>query len=162
MPKVAEPDLQQRDSIDPSGCDRSALVLPRPALPDVRTRMVPYSGASVNDADDTAPASADWLKRGARAAYRGLKRLIPDEIFLWLNHRRHVGRFPNLTEPQTFNGRIAPDGTVSITYNLIGTQMYVGQHFTAILTGSLAGGVLAAKGRAGASGRDFSVRVQCR
>lgn len=66
------------------------------------------------------------------------------------------------TEPQTFNGRIAPDGTVSITYNLIGTQMYVGQHFTAILTGSLAGGVLAAKGRAGASGRDFSVRVQCR
>lgn len=103
MPKVAEPDLQQRDSIDPSGCDRSALVLPRPALPDVRTRIVAHSGAGVNDTGDTAPASADRLKRGARAAYRGLKRLIPDEIFLWLNHRRHVGRFPNLTEPQTFN-----------------------------------------------------------
>jgi hypothetical protein len=66
------------------------------------------------------------------------------------------------TEPQTFNGQVAPDGTVSITYNLIGTQTYVGQHFTAILTGSVSGGVLAAKGRPGVNGREFSVRVQCR
>jgi hypothetical protein len=66
------------------------------------------------------------------------------------------------TEPQTFNGQVAPDGTVSITYNGIGAQTFVGQHFTAVLNGSVAGGVLSAKGRAGAAGRDFSVRVQCR
>jgi hypothetical protein len=66
------------------------------------------------------------------------------------------------TEPQTFNGQVAPDGTVRIVYNLIGVERYVGQHFTAILTGSVAGGVLNAKGRAGENGRDFSVRVQCR
>jgi len=66
------------------------------------------------------------------------------------------------TEPQTFNGQVAPDGTVSITYNGIGAQTFVGQHFTAVLNGSVAGGVLSVKGRAGANGRDFSVRVQCR
>ena len=58
--------------------------------------------------------------------------------------------------------RVTPDGTVSITYNGIGAQTLIGQHFTAVLNGSVAGGVLSAKGRAGANGRDFSVRVQCR
>jgi hypothetical protein len=58
--------------------------------------------------------------------------------------------------------QVAPDGTVSILYNGIGSQTYVGQHFSATLTGSVAGGVLNAKGRSGPNGRDFSVRVQCR
>jgi hypothetical protein len=66
------------------------------------------------------------------------------------------------TEPQSFNGQVAPDGTVSVTYNGIGQQTYTGQHFTAVLAGSVVGGVLSAKGRAGSNGRDFSVRVQCR
>ena len=66
------------------------------------------------------------------------------------------------TEVQTFSGRIGPAGEVSITYNGIGTQTYVNQHFTAPLSGSVAGGVLTASGRASANGREFSVRVQCR
>jgi serine/threonine protein kinase/peptidoglycan hydrolase-like protein with peptidoglycan-binding domain len=66
------------------------------------------------------------------------------------------------SEAQTFSGRIGPAGEVSITYNGIGTQTYVNQHFTAALSGSVAGGVLTASGRAGANGRNFSVRVQCR
>ena len=69
---------------------------------------------------------------------------------------------PRTTEVQTFSGRIGPAGEVSITYNGIGTQTYVNQHFTAPLSGSVAGGVLTASGRASANGREFSVRVQCR
>ena len=65
-------------------------------------------------------------------------------------------------EAQTFNGRIGSGGEVSITYNGIGQQTHVNQHFTAVLAGTVAGGVLSASGRAGANGRDFSVRVQCR
>ena len=68
---------------------------------------------------------------------------------------------PRTTEVQTFSGRIGPAGEVSITYNGIGTQTYVNQHFTAPLSGTVAGGVLTASGRASANGREFSVRVQC-
>ena len=69
---------------------------------------------------------------------------------------------PRTAEEQSFNGRIGPAGEVSITYNGIGTQTYVNQHFTAALSGTVAGGVLTASGRASANGREFSVRVQCR
>ena len=68
---------------------------------------------------------------------------------------------PRTTEVQTFSGRIGPAGEVSLTYNGIGTQTYVNQHFTAALAGTVAGGVLTASGRASANGREFSVRVQC-
>ena len=69
---------------------------------------------------------------------------------------------PGATEAQTFSGRIGPGGEVNITYNGIGAQTYVNQHFTAPLSGTVAGGVLAASGRPSANGREFSVRVQCR
>jgi hypothetical protein len=69
---------------------------------------------------------------------------------------------PGASEAQTFSGRIGPGGEVSITYNGIGAQTYVNQHFTAALSGTVAGGVLTANGRAGTNGREFSVRVQCR
>ena len=69
---------------------------------------------------------------------------------------------PGASEAQTFSGRIGPAGEVSITYNGIGAQTYVNQHFTAALSGTVAGGVLTASGRAGTNGREFSVRVQCR
>jgi peptidoglycan hydrolase-like protein with peptidoglycan-binding domain len=68
---------------------------------------------------------------------------------------------PGATEAQTFSGRIGPAGEVSITYNGIGAQTYVNQHFTAALSGTVAGGALAASGHAGTNGREFSVRVQC-
>ena len=66
------------------------------------------------------------------------------------------------TEPQTFNGTVAPNGTVNLVYNGIGQQTYAGYHFSVVMTGAVSGGVLNAKGRAGANGRDFSVTVQCR
>lgn len=34
------------------------------------------------------------------------KQLIPDSIFLSLLHRKHIGRFPNLFHPKTFNEKI--------------------------------------------------------
>jgi len=66
------------------------------------------------------------------------------------------------TEPQTFNGTVAANGTVSIVYNGIGQQTFTGRHFSAVMTGSVTGGVLNAKGRAGDNGRDFSVTIQCK
>jgi hypothetical protein len=69
---------------------------------------------------------------------------------------------PGANEPQTFYGRIAPDATVTLTYNGIGAQTYVGRHFSVAMAGSVAGGALTASGRAGQNGRDFSVKVQCR
>jgi peptidoglycan hydrolase-like protein with peptidoglycan-binding domain len=69
---------------------------------------------------------------------------------------------PGASEAQTFNGQVGPGGEVSITYNGIGQQTYVNRHFTAMLAGSVSGGVLTANGRAGTNGREFTVRVQCR
>ena len=69
---------------------------------------------------------------------------------------------PGATEAQSFAGRVLPDGTVSITYNGIGAQTYVGRHFQVAMAGTVKDGVLVASGRAGQNGRDFSVRVQCR
>jgi hypothetical protein len=39
----------------------------------------------------------------ATAAYRRLKCCGPDVLFVWLSHRRRVGRFPNLASPVTYN-----------------------------------------------------------
>jgi len=64
--------------------------------------------------------------------------------------------------PQSFNGRINAGGDVVLTYYGIGQQTHTNQHFTAVMTGKVADGILMAAGRAGANGRDFTVRVQCR
>jgi len=66
------------------------------------------------------------------------------------------------SEPQTFNGRINAGGEVQLTYNGIGQQTYTNQHFTVPMAGRVTDGVLTAAGRAGANGRDFTIRVQCR
>jgi hypothetical protein len=117
----------------------------------------PGGGAGASQCDGT------FRSQWCRGAYRG----FPESCWyvpMTIRNGALSGQWTSqgAAEPQTFNGQVAPDGTVSITYNLIGTQSYVGQHFTAILTGSVAGGVLSAKGRAGETGREFSVRVQCR
>lgn len=44
--------------------------------------------------------------RWMRLLRRGLKSLLPDALFLFISHRRHVGRFPNLWKPVTFNEMI--------------------------------------------------------
>ncbi len=36
----------------------------------------------------------------------GAKQLLPDVVFLSLLHRKHIGRFPNLSRPCTFNEKI--------------------------------------------------------
>lgn len=42
----------------------------------------------------------------AGAAYRRLLSSVPDTLFLWLSHRRRVGRFPSLKHPVTYNDYI--------------------------------------------------------
>ena len=44
-------------------------------------------------------------KRGAirNRLVRGVKRFLPDYVFVMISHRKRVGRFPNLRNPTTFN-----------------------------------------------------------
>jgi len=66
------------------------------------------------------------------------------------------------SRPQSFTGRINASGDVVLTYNGIGQQTHTNQRFTVAMTGRVADGVLTIAGRAGTSGRDFTVRMQCR
>lgn len=54
------------------------------------------------------PMHAIWAvaRPLAGACYRRLLSSGPDTLFLWLSHRRRVGRFPNLTHPVTYNDYI--------------------------------------------------------
>jgi hypothetical protein len=48
-------------------------------------------------------------KAGAAVAHgwlHGIKFFLPDRLFLFLSHRRRVGRFPHLVRPRTFNEMI--------------------------------------------------------
>ncbi|WP_116139187.1 ATP-grasp fold amidoligase family protein [Trinickia diaoshuihuensis] len=51
-------------------------------------------------------AAASGAGELARAVRRRLRCLGPDALFLWINHRRRVGRFPNLRNPVTYNDYI--------------------------------------------------------
>lgn len=62
---------------------------------------------------------------------------------------------------QSFTGHIGSGGDVQIIYNGVGGQTSTGQHFTLLMKGRIADGVVTAGGRTG-SGRDFTVRLQCR
>lgn len=130
MPKVAEPDQHQPSPIAPRGCDAAALVLPRSPLcgPGASTERpaMPRS----NEQDAKRPASSAWLSRCARGTWHTAKRLMSDELFLWLSHRRHVGRFPNLTEPETFNELILhrclhPDPLWSVLADKLAVREFV-------------------------------------
>lgn len=72
----------------------------------------PAAGSSM----ENMRAAREWLVRApatqaafivgralASAAYRRLKCFGPDVLFVWLSHRRRVGRFPNLASPVTYN-----------------------------------------------------------
>jgi hypothetical protein len=103
MPKLAEPDHQQQNPIDPRGCEGAALLLPQAVLPAPRLCVGAQGGASASAPSGNTSARPSWLLASARGAWRCAKRLMSDELFLKLSHRRHVGRFPNLTAPTTFN-----------------------------------------------------------
>ena len=66
------------------------------------------------------------------------------------------------TERQTFAGNVDAGGNVRLTYNGIGQQTYVNQHFTVLMTSRVEGNVLSVAGRAGTNGRDFTATIQCR
>jgi TupA-like ATPgrasp len=56
-----------------------------------------------------APASANPQPPRARLSQRllhGIKFFLPDALFLFVSHRRRVGRFPNIRRPSTFNEQI--------------------------------------------------------
>ena len=59
-------------------------------------------------------------------------------------------------------GTVDPRGNVVLDLDGVGQQTHVGRRFKARMTGSVSNGVLAAAGRAGTTGRDFTVRVECR
>ncbi|AWV05052.1 hypothetical protein DM992_37990 [Burkholderia sp. JP2-270] len=44
-----------------------------------------------------------WAYEKADGLLRRAKPLMPDSLYLWLSHRKRVGRFPNLVRPATLN-----------------------------------------------------------
>ncbi|RDU97320.1 hypothetical protein DWV00_18995 [Trinickia dinghuensis] len=46
------------------------------------------------------------LHGAVKAAWHGAKRLLPDSAFMKLQHRRLIGRWPNMREPAAFNESI--------------------------------------------------------
>lgn len=46
------------------------------------------------------------LRSAMRIAWQGTKQLFPDYAFMLVQHRRMIGRWPNLREPSTFNEAI--------------------------------------------------------
>lgn len=103
MSKQAESDQQRASPIAPNGCEMATLALPCPVLSGPGTRAEPPASATSGKEARGQRACPAWVSRGIRGAWRSVKHLMPDELFLWLSHRRHVGRFPNLTDPETFN-----------------------------------------------------------
>ncbi|WP_206954417.1 ATP-grasp fold amidoligase family protein [Trinickia acidisoli] len=103
MPNVVEPDPHQPKPIAPPGCGSAALALPRAGLPVRGERADSPATLGAGKQREAARASRAWLGTRVRNALRALKHILPDTLFLWLSHRRHVGRFPNLIAPKTFN-----------------------------------------------------------
>lgn len=103
MSKVAEPDPQRPDLTESASCNGTAMCFGRSLLPASATRIAPPSTAMVGKQINEQSDSRAWLNTALRTTWRGAKRLMPDALFLWLSHRRHVGRFPNLSAPETFN-----------------------------------------------------------
>lgn len=100
MSNNAEPGQQQPNPIEPANCNGAALLMPVPVLP---TRMGPPSAASGDTRASATSARLARFNEALRGVLRGAKRFMPDALFLWLSHRRRVGRFPNLVAPKTFN-----------------------------------------------------------
>jgi hypothetical protein len=74
------------------------------------------------------------LRQGANAirtdVLHGIKRFLPDPVFLFLSHRRRVGRFPNLKRATTFNEIILnrclhPDPRWSMLADKLAVREYV-------------------------------------
>lgn len=103
MSKLAEPHESPLDPIATTPCDGASLALAHTAVSGLVAGTQPPSAAMPNKPSGARPAIARWLSRSARRAWRSANRFLPDELFLSLSHRRHVGRFPNLTDPETFN-----------------------------------------------------------
>jgi hypothetical protein len=123
----------------------------------------PPSQMASSSAPGATQCEGTWRSLWCRGAFQG----FPESCWhvpMTIRNGAISGQWTSqgATEPQTFSGQVSPDGTVNLVYNGIGQQTFTGQHFTVNMTGSVSGGALNAKGRAGTNGRDFSVTVQCR
>ncbi|WP_233217238.1 ATP-grasp fold amidoligase family protein [Trinickia dabaoshanensis] len=118
--------------LDQAGCDGAALLLHTPVLAGREVCIEASSAAIMNKRDDAARQAAAWINKGMRGVWRVLKRWVPDEMFLRLSHRRHVGRYPNLAEPKTFNEFILhrclhPDPLWSVLADKLAVREFVKQ-----------------------------------
>jgi hypothetical protein len=81
-----------------------------------------------------APIARRILNKSAAAisfgVLHGVKYFLPDAVFLFLSHRRRVGRFPHLRNPSTFNEIILdrclhPDPLWSVLADKLAVRDYV-------------------------------------
>ena len=103
MSNVAESDPQRADSTERAGRNGAAMFLPRRVLSADAACVGPASAMMIGKQNNERSAARAWFDTALRSTWRGAKRLMPDALFLWLSHRRHIGRFPSLSAPETFN-----------------------------------------------------------
>jgi hypothetical protein len=128
-----------------------------------KTSLPPPAKVATSSAAGAAQCDGTFQAQWCRSAFQG----FPESCWyvpMTIRNGAISGQWTSqgATEPQTATGQVAPDGTVNLLYNGIGTQTNVGRHFSVTLTGSVAANVLNVKGQPSANGRGFSVRIQCR
>jgi len=103
-----------------------------------------------------------WRSQWCRAAFQGFPPYCWNATMTIRNGEIADSWVSSEGQRNVVTGRIDATGNVRITYDGVGQQTHVDRRFIAPMSGRVADGVLTAAGRAGANGRDFTVRVQCR
>lgn len=92
--------------------------------------------AAQNPDTQSSKSSKRTLRNSIGSLYsgvlRGMKYFLPDSAFLFLSHRRRVGRFPNLRTPGTFNEIILnrclhPDPLWTVLADKLAVREYVSE-----------------------------------
>ncbi|WP_309477007.1 ATP-grasp fold amidoligase family protein [Trinickia acidisoli] len=71
---------------------------PGAASPAYERSAPPLAHATAHD--------SEGLRGAVKAAWHGAKRLLPDYAFMQIQHRRLLGRWPNMRHPEAFNEAI--------------------------------------------------------
>lgn len=66
-------------------------------------RRLPAPSHGSSPSGSVAGALKSSFKAALNRFLHGVKYFLPDRLFLFLSHRRRIGRFPDLKDPKTFN-----------------------------------------------------------
>jgi hypothetical protein len=150
-PALARYDEEQRKAEDDK---RKLAVAPAPSVPQ----------ASVAAGKGGGQCEGTFRSQWCRGAFEG----FPGDCWT-ANMTVKSGVVSDGWSPRAYpdqrnvvTGTIDERGGVALNFDGVGSQTNIGRRFIAKMTGNVANGILTASGQAGANGRQFTVRVQCR